>query len=89
MKQDIRILIEVLIGMIISALLNFALITIGYFQFDQKHPLDVNFLGITIYKIAKKTGEPNITNMVFIGIIFSTLAVIIGEIWVNKKGYRT
>jgi hypothetical protein len=28
-------------------------------------------------------------NMIFVGILFSTLAVIIGEIWVNKKGSRT
>lgn len=42
MKQDIRILIDLLIGMIISALLNFALIKIGYFQFDQKHPFKEN-----------------------------------------------
>jgi hypothetical protein len=55
MKQEIRILIEVLIGVVVSALINFGLITIGYFQFDQKNPLDVRFLGITIYKIAKKS----------------------------------
>ena len=42
MKQDIRILIDLLIGMVISALLNFALIIIGYFQFDQKHPFKEN-----------------------------------------------
>lgn len=53
MKQDIRILIDLLIGMIISALLNFALITIGYFQFDQKHPFKENAYLKIVWKTPK------------------------------------
>lgn len=82
-KQELRIVVEIIIGIIVSFIFNFLLIGYGYMVSNTHHLSNhtVKFLNMSVYSITNfgKNGSPNTTNMMFIGIIFSCLFVILGE----------
>lgn len=89
-KQEYRIILEVIMGIILSIIINFIMISIGYSHYYslnlQEKAYFINEMGMPIYKIINGKGIPVITNMIFSGIIWSILIVIIIELIISIKG---
>ena len=88
-KQEIRVIIEILAGIVLSAIITAISISIGYFIINKNGyaHFDVNLLGVNLYKIHNhgNSGEPIITNIMFLGVALSILLVIIIELIVESK----
>lgn len=89
-RQEMRVIIEILAGIVLSAIA----ISTGYFIINKNGyaNFDVNLLGLNLYRIQNYgvSGEPIITNIMFLGVILSILLVIIIELLVatNKRGKK-
>lgn len=88
-RQEVRIIIEVLAGIVISVILNSIMISIGYMFVNSQglKNYDVSILGMDIFKITNggATGEPITSNMIFIGVACSIILVVIIEIIIENK----
>lgn len=95
MNQQVRrIIIEIILGVALSALLCFILIFMGYGQINTGNAssYNVNLFGLKIYHITKEgsqtKGSAFNNNMMFIGVIISVLLVIISETFFSMKGKK-
>ena len=88
-RQEMRVIIEILAGIVLSAIITAISISIGYFIINKNGyaHYDVNLLGLNLYKIKNHvdSGEPIITNIMFLGVALSILLVIIIELLVATK----
>ncbi|MCH8639984.1 MULTISPECIES: LlsX family protein [Staphylococcus] len=88
-RQEMRVIIEILAGIVLSAIITAISISIGYFIINKNGyaHFDVNLLGLNLYKIHNHgdSGEPIITNIMFLGVALSILLVIIIELLVATK----
>ncbi|CAM3968776.1 hypothetical protein CD116_08125 [Staphylococcus schweitzeri] len=93
-RQEMRVIIEILAGIVLSAIITAIAISIGYFIINKNGyaHFDVNLLGLNLYRIHNYgvSGEPIITNIMFLGVALSILLVIIFELLVatNKRGKK-
>ncbi|HDY9445585.1 TPA: LlsX family protein [Staphylococcus argenteus] len=93
-RQEMRVIIEILAGIVLSAIITAIAISTGYFIINKNGyaNFDVNLLGLNLYRIHNYgvSGEPIITNIMFLGVILSILLVIIIELLVatNKRGKK-
>ncbi|RYL93069.1 hypothetical protein EWI07_08180 [Sporolactobacillus sp. THM7-4] len=89
-----RIIIEMVLGIVLSVVLSCILIFVGYANIHMSNAsaLNVNFFGHTLYHITKSgnqfNGSASNTNMMFLGVIISSLLVIIGETFFSMKGKK-
>ncbi|WP_439443241.1 LlsX family protein [Listeria aquatica] len=83
-KKSLRIVINITIGIIVSILLYTLLITIGYSRYSSG-VYHIKAFNLLIYTINGNSGIPHPNNMLFIGILFSIIFVIIGEIYANWR----
>ena len=88
-RQEMRVIIEILAGIVLSAITTAISISIGYFIINKNGyaHFDVNLLGLNLYKTHNHgdSGEPIITNIMFLGVALSILLVIIIELLVATK----
>ncbi|GAA2868567.1 LlsX family protein [Lactobacillus intestinalis] len=88
-KQEYRIILEIIGGIVLSIVINFVSISIGYtkyFYLDNfKKEYFIKLLGLPIYKIYNKIGTPILANMIFIGVICSILVVFLMELFIARK----
>lgn len=88
-KQEFRIIGEILLGIVISVVFNFIYISFGYYKIhvDKLDTYSVSPFGLEIFQIKNggNSGNPVITNLTYIGIIFSILMVIIIEVILSMK----
>lgn len=88
-RQEMRVIIEILAGIVLSAIITAISISIGYFIINKNGyaHFDVNLLGLNLYKIHNHgdSGEPIIANIMFLGVALSILLVIIIELLVATK----
>lgn len=88
-KQEFRIIGEILLGIVISVIFNFLCISFGYYKInaDKLDTYSVSPFGLEIFQIKNggNSGSPVVTNMMYIGIIFSILMVIVVEVIIGMK----
>lgn len=93
-KQFKRIMLEIVIGIILSMILCAIWIGFGYYTIKTKNINEyiVRFFGIQIYAIKKVgssyEGVANNQNMIFLGVIVSMLLMIITETRYYWKGQK-
>lgn len=93
-NQMVRIILEIVGGIVFSVLLCAIFIFFGYYHINEVeiNEYTVKILNFPIYNIALKNGEmvgtPLNQNMSIIGIICSIISIMIVETWcyVRKKG---
>ncbi|MCZ3643393.1 LlsX family protein [Lactobacillus crispatus] len=87
-SKDLRIGIEIIVGITLSFIINFIMISIGYAitNSEKLKEYSVNYFGLVIYKIKNygNKGIPVSNNMMFIGIVLTIIFVFIVE-WVVYK----
>lgn len=90
-NKDLRISIEVIIGITLSFIINFIMISIGYAIINslKLKNYSVSYFGLVIYKIKNygRQGIPFSNNMMFIGIILTIIFVFLAE-WVLYKRHK-
>lgn len=90
-KQLFRVSIEIILGIIISVIVNTLLISAGFSAIKSSSAKEyaVSFLGINIYNIqsvgGSLKGTPVVLNMVILGFIFSLIIVVLVELFVYLK----
>ena len=92
-KQGLRIILELVAGMVFSVILCYILIFLGYSTFykDNFNEYTVNIFGLPIYEIVMQSGEGQGTafnqNMSLVSIICSIITVIAVEttIFIKNK----
>lgn len=88
-NKDLRISIEVIIGIVLSFIINFTMISIGYAitNSEKLKEYTINYFGVVIYKIKNygSEGTPNSNNMMFIGIVLTIIFVFFVEWIVSKR----
>ena len=92
-KQGLRILLELVAGMVFSVILCYILIFLGYSTFykDNFNEYTVNIFGLPIYEIVMQSGKGPGTafnqNMFLVNIICSIITVIAVEttIFIKNK----
>jgi hypothetical protein len=92
-KREKRIIIEIIIGVILSVALNFIMISTGYATVYSHHLNQhiVSVFGMKIFTItnAGSTGLSNPSGMMIIGIIFTIIFSILIELIVAWRGKRS
>lgn len=90
-KKTLRILLEILAGIILSVIANTIAISIGYNHFYSSgiSNYQVKFLGIDVFNIqginGSVVGTPNSSKMIIIGFLFSLILVVVAECTINIK----
>ena len=90
-KQGLRIILELVAGMVFSVILCYILIFLGYSTFykDNFNEYTVNIFGLPIYEIVMQGGKGQGTafnqNMSLVGIICSTITMIAVETTISIK----
>lgn len=90
-KQTNRIILEIFLGTFLGIILCYFLIKAGYNQIDSSAVKEytVQLFGFSIYEIkeinGKLNGVANNNSMMFIGILFSMLVIIIMELLFARK----
>lgn len=90
-KQMFRILLEILVGIILSVIANTIVISIGYNHFYSSgiSNYQVKFLGIDVFNIqginGSVVGTPNTSKMIIMGLVFSLIMVAVAEFTINLK----
>lgn len=92
-KQGLRIILELLAGMLFAVILCCVLIFLGYSTFykDNLNEYTVNIFGLPIYEIVRQSGKGQGNalnqNMSLVGIICSIITVIAVEtiVLIKKK----
>ena len=78
-KQEFRIIIEVVAGIVISGIINSIFIAIGYATANNATTYTIRELGMPIYKVSGNSGTPIMANMMFSGTVLSIVIVIVVE----------
>lgn len=93
-KQTNRIIIALILGIVIALACCYFAIGLGYNQMKDVAITEysVQLFGFSIYDIkeinGKLSGSANNNNMMFIGIIFSMILVMITELLFSKKSNK-
>lgn len=83
-KQALRVTLEIVVGMIASAVLFYFVIRFGYTEAAANNGA-ITFLGLEIFSFENGTENPNTNNMMLLGVVSSLLFVVLGELMFGRK----